>query len=250
MSATVPARRPWSRVAFVILMLALTVVFGALGLWQWQRLGEKQALIATVADRMTRAPASFPTPDQWPKMDPAFYDYRPLTLTGRYVPEDTVLVFTSLADARGEFSGPGYWVMTPFALEGGGSLWVNRGFVPQASGPAFARGGPVETGTLTITGIGRVAEETGSFTPGPDTANRIEWVRAPERLARLATAGPAPFAPITLDLPAGTPGDLPQGGETVVEFPNNHFGYALTWFGFALLTPILLIFWLRRPRKP
>jgi surfeit locus 1 family protein len=29
------------------------------------------------------------------------------------------------------------------------------------------------------------------------------------------------------------PGGLPQGGETIVDFPNNHLGYALTWFGLA-----------------
>jgi surfeit locus 1 family protein len=250
MSATTPARRGWSRVLFAVLMLALTAVFLALGVWQWQRLGEKEALIATVAERMTRPPAAFPMPDQWPALDSHFYDYRPLTLTGRYVPEDTVLVFTSLANAKGSHSGPGYWVMTPLALDGGGSIYVNRGFVPQASRAAFASGGPVERGALTLTGIGRVAEASGSFTPGADVANRIEWVRDPERLARLAGAAPRPFAPIYLDAPAGEPAALPQGGETIVEFPSNHLGYALTWFGFASLTPILLAFWLLKRQKP
>ncbi|HTN61521.1 MAG TPA: SURF1 family cytochrome oxidase biogenesis protein [Devosia sp.] len=45
------------------------------------------------------------------------------------------------------------------------------------------------------------------------------------------------------------PGVLPQGGETIVAFPNNHFGYALTWFGFAIITPIMLGFWLWRQRR-
>jgi surfeit locus 1 family protein len=30
------------------------------------------------------------------------------------------------------------------------------------------------------------------------------------------------------------PNGLPQGGETIIDFPNNHLGYALTWFGLAL----------------
>ena len=65
-----------------------------------------------------------------------------------------------------------------------------------------------------------------------------------------AFADPAlgPYLPITVDLPAGPPGALPQGGGTVVEFPNNHLGYAITWFGFALLVPPLLWFWARRQR--
>ncbi len=54
------------------------------------------------------------------------------------------------------------------------------------------------------------------------------------------------MAPVYIDLPAGPEGGLPQGGETVIEFPNNHLGYAMTWYGFALLVPFLLFFWVRR----
>ncbi|MGN6103346.1 MAG: SURF1 family cytochrome oxidase biogenesis protein, partial [Devosia sp.] len=33
------------------------------------------------------------------------------------------------------------------------------------------------------------------------------------------------------------------------DFPNNHLGYAATWFGFALTTFIMLAEWLRRQFK-
>lgn len=234
---------------FVVLMLALTALFAGLALWQWQRLAEKQALIASVESRLTLPPVHLPAVSEWEATGAEFYDYRPLTISGTYVPEGTVLVFTSLATAKGQHSGPGYWVMTPFAADGGGTLFVNRGFVPQASGPAFAAGGATPSGTVTLTGIGRASERAGSFTPGTDVENRVEWVRDVERLARLAGPAAPPFAPVYLDLPAGDPGALPQGGETVVEFPNNHLGYALTWFGFALLTPVMLAFWLLRQRR-
>lgn len=245
-----PPRRPrlWWNAAFVVLMLGLTALFAALGLWQWQRLAAKEALIATVESRMVRNPSDLPAADQWPALDPEFYNYRPLTVTGRFVPDETVLVFTSLSSAKGKYSGPGYWVMTPFAIEDGGTLFVNRGFVPQRSGPAFAEGGATPMGRLTLTGVGRASEAAGGFTPGASD-ERIEWVRDTARLARLVDPVLAPVAPLYLDLPAGDPGALPQGGETVVEFPNNHLGYALTWFSFALLTPILLAFWLFRRRS-
>jgi surfeit locus 1 family protein len=58
-----------------------------------------------------------------------------------------------------------------------------------------------------------------------------------------------PFAPFYVDLPAGAPGQLPQGGETVVSFPNNHFGYALTWYGFAIVALVMLVFWLWRQAR-
>ena len=88
-----------------------------------------------------------------------------------------------------------------------------------------------------------------AFTPGPDKTGRIEWVRDPARLASLAGVSGTVLG-MTIDAPATAPGALPQGGETTVDFPNNHFGYALTWFGFAILTPCLLAFWVWRQLRP
>ena len=109
-----------------------------------------------------------------------------------------------------------------------------------ATGPA---------GEQTLTGIALRPEAAGAFTPGPDRLKRIEWVRDPTRLAAMAEVT-GPLFPFTVDAPAGEAGALPQGGETVIEFPNNHLGYALTWFGFALITPLLLGFWVFRQLRP
>jgi surfeit locus 1 family protein len=93
------------------------------------------------------------------------------------------------------------------------------------------------------------ADTAGPFTPAADRAHHIDWVRDPARLAALDGLGD-PVLPLTIDLPAGPPGALPQGGETTVDFPNNHLGYAITWFGFALITPALLGFWMWRQLRP
>jgi surfeit locus 1 family protein len=140
--------------------------------------------------------------------------------------------------------------MTPFAVTGGGAVWVNRGFVPQRTGPGFASGGDGPAGELTLTGVARKSESVSTFTPPVDIPDRTDFVRTIDRLDTLADPALGPFAPIYVDLAAGPAGALPQGGETVVEFPNNHFGYALTWFGFAILTPCLLAFWVWRQLRP
>ncbi len=176
------------------------------------------------------------------------YADQPLTLTGRYLNDKAVLVFTNLPEPKGQFGGPGYWVMTPFEPTGGGTVFINRGFIPQPSAGSFLSA-PGPDGEQTLTGLALRPEATGPFTPGPDTANRIEWVRDPVRLAALAGINQPVFG-LTVDAPAGEPGALPQGGETVIEFPNNHLGYALTWFGFALITPLLLGFWVFRQLRP
>jgi surfeit locus 1 family protein len=234
---------------FILLMLALMVLFAALGVWQLQRLGEKQRLIASVSQRADLPPAELPPLAEWPAFDPGAWEYRPVIVSGTYRPAQTVLVFTSLADQRGQYGGPGYWVMTPLDLVAGGTVFINRGFVPQDSAAAFAAGGAVEPGLISLTGTARAPEQIGSFTPAPDAAKRIDWVRTPFRLAAMAEVD-GPVAPITIDLPSGTPGALPQGGETVLSFPNNHLGYAVTWFGFAVLVPFLLFAWARRQPVP
>jgi surfeit locus 1 family protein len=233
---------------FVLLMLSLAGLFALLGVWQMERLAEKEALIADVDRQLTQRPYDLPSADQWGLIDLETYAYHPLTLSGRYRNEAAVLVFTNLPKPRGQFGGPGYWVMTPFESEGGGTVFVNRGFIPQPSAASFLTAAGPE-GPQTLTGIALKPEAAGAFTPGPDTPNRIEWIRDPARLAAMAgTSGPV-FG-LTVDAPAGEPGALPQGGETVIEFPNNHLGYALTWFGFALITPLLLGFWVFRQLRP
>lgn len=236
---------------FFVFMLALMALFVTLGTWQVERLTEKERLIANVTARSNEPAKPFPAFSEWKVFDTEGYDYRSVSLTGTYRPQGTILVFDSLGEPRGKFSGPGYWVMTPLMLVTGGTVFINRGFVPESSGPAFAEGGSVETGLISIAGIARDAEAIGSFTPSPDLTRRVEWVRNPTRLAAMAGDLPQPVAPVYVDLPAGPPGALPQGGETVIEFPNNHLGYAITWYGFALLVPFLLFFWVRRQQvKP
>lgn len=243
-------RARWSFWAFIGFMLVLMAILTTLGIWQVERLGEKEQLIANVASRMTLPPEALPPVSEWSAFDADAWNYRPVTAAGTFRPEQTVLVFTSLADQRGKYSGPGYWVMTPLALAAGGTVFVNRGFIPQESAEAFATGGAVDPGLVSLEGIARATEEVNSFTPASDTAKRIEWVRNTARLAALAGPVPQPVAPIYIDLPALGEGTLPQGGETVVSFPNNHLGYAITWFGFATLVPFLLWFWARRQRAP
>lgn len=242
------ATRGWGFWSFLIFMLGLMVLFVGLGFWQMQRLEEKERLIASVASRFELPPVALPPVSEWPAFDTEPWAYRPVTLTGTYLPANTVLVFTSLTDPNGPRSGPGYWVMTPFELSSGGVVFINRGFVPQEQGAAFLGGGAPEAGVLMLSAIARSPEPATSFTPVADISGRIDWVRDPLRLAKLAGVLPGVVAPIYVDLPAGPADALPQGGETVVSFPNNHLGYAITWFGFALLVPPLLWFWARRQR--
>lgn len=237
------------QVIFAVLMLALAALCVWLGVWQWHRLGEKEALIAAVDARLHAAPVAAPAKAQWPTLDTTALEFQLVTVTGTLRPDQSVRIFTSLVDGKGPASGPGYWVVTPLVLPDGGTVLVNRGFVPEAKARDFAGGTPA-TALVTVTGLLRSPEAVGMFTPAASPADRIDYVRNPQRLGQMIDPAIGPIAPFYIDQAAGAPGVLPQGGETVVEFPNNHFGYALTWFGFAIVAVVMLAYWLWRQRRP
>ena len=105
------------------LALGLCVLFWWLGLWQWHRHEDRSAHNAAVraAQAQPASPLSEVMPD--PGTLPAGAEYREATATGRYVPSDQVLQRTPGGRA-------GFAVVTPFALDTGGTLLVNRGYVP------------------------------------------------------------------------------------------------------------------------
>lgn len=244
-------RLRWTDWLFTALMLLLAGICLFLGHWQMERLAEKEALIAAVDARLSAEPVPAPSPADWSDLDMQTWNFQPVTLTGSFRYNQTLTVFTSLSDARGRFSGPGYWVVTPFALAGGGTVFVNRGFVPDQYQEAAILGQLDGVGPelVSIEGLLRPGELAGFMIPEPDMSSRIEWVRDPQRMAAMIDPALAPVAPFYVDLPAGSDGDLPQGGETMVSFSNNHLGYALTWYGFGIVAILMLGFWLWRQSR-
>jgi len=247
--AKTKASQSWLFWSFIVLMAALIALFIYLGTWQMHRLGEKEALIAAVEERSHLPPEPLPPVADWPSIVPTDYDFRPISLTGHFEVAQTIEVFTSLSSPRGQYGGPGYWIVTPFVLDGGGTVMVNRGFVPEARARDFLNDPAAPQGDVTVSGLARQPEEVNAFTPAAEPAKRIDWARNPERLAALVDASLLPVAPLYVDLPAGEAGALPQGGETVMEFPNRHFEYAMTWYIFAAITPIMLAAWIWRQRR-
>jgi surfeit locus 1 family protein len=217
-----------------LLTLIVCAILVGLGIWQVQRLAWKEGLIAAVRERMHAAPIPAPPPPQWPTLDFDALEYQPVTVSGRYDNAHEAYVIYSLTSPKGPIGGVGYEVMTPFIADGGWTVYVNRGFVPTARrDPATRAAGRIE-GATTVTGVLRRPADRAWFMPG-DNAAKNEWFSRDPALYAAAADLPRP-APYIIDAAAdpSLPGGLPQGGETIVDFPNSHLGYAITWFGLAL----------------
>lgn len=221
--------------------LALPALFAAaafciligLGVWQLQRLGQKQALLAAIAERSQAAPLQLPPQSGWAALDPQGYDYRRVTVTGTFLHGSEQLVFRILEGGKANLSAAGFLVLTPLRLAGGETIIVNRGFVPQdLRNPAGRQAGQV-TGEVSVTGLMRPPEPRNLFTPADDPA-RGQWYTR-DAVAMAAALNLSNAAPFTLDADATpNPGGWPQGGHTALALKNDHLSYALTWFGLAL----------------
>jgi len=205
----------------------------ALGTWQLQRKAWKEGLIATLTARLAAPPIALPPVSTWPDLDPARDEYRRVKFTAAFDYRHEALVFAAAAAFRPDVSGVGYWVMTPARLADGSVVIVNRGFVPEGRQEAATRTGGEVPGTIELVGAMRWPDRGNWFTPNADPAKNLWFARDPAVIA--AAKGLGPVAPFYVEEEApAPPGDLPQPGKIMVNLPNNHLQYAVTWYGLAM----------------
>ncbi|WP_397464663.1 SURF1 family protein [Rhizobium ruizarguesonis] len=229
------------RAIFAACLILLAAALAALGTWQVERLDWKRDLIARVDQRVHAPPVPAPARADWAKVNATDDEYRRVSAVGRLASDKETLVYASTA------LGPGYWVMAPLTLADGTSILINRGFVPtERRDPASRREGEL-SGPVAITGLMRMTEPKGSLLQSNDVGADRWYSRDVAAIAE--KRGVAAIAPYFIDADATTnPGGLPVGGLTIIDFPNNHLLYAITWYGLAVMVLVLLVFILRGER--
>jgi len=230
-----------------IVGVALFVSFLGLGSWQLQRRAWKLDLIERVNERVRATPVAGPTFAQWPQITAQRHEYLPVTLSGQFLADKTVLT-----QAVTEL-GAGFWVLTPLQAADGSQTLINRGFIPTSERQAWQpdRSMGAQSTPLTVTGLLRMTEPGGGFLRDNDAAQQRWFSRDVAAIA--AAQGLERAAPYFVD--AGTPGQTvaaqtwPRPGMTVISFPNSHLVYALTWFGMAamvLAAAVVVVRWEKR----
>jgi surfeit locus 1 family protein len=211
---------------FTALMLAAFVALVGLGLWQLQRLEWKEGLIAKIEARTKAPPIGLEDAAAMAAHgeDPSYYRVR---VSGRFDHAKERYLF-----ALSNEGSAGWHVIAPLKTEDGETVLIDRGFVPDnLKAPALRAKGEVE-GVVAVTGIVRLPDRQGAFTPDNEPeANRWFW-RDKDALARSMFPGESVrVAPFFLEAEKGeAPGGWPEGGQTRLDLPNNHLQYAITWF--------------------
>ena len=263
-SSATPRRRA-GRGRFLVVTLAAVLALAAtvsLGRWQLSRAAQKEALQARIDAQKLKAPLS--QAEFLALGEAAGEMHRPVRLRGLWLTAQTVYL-----DNRQMHGTPGFYVLTPFALEGSEQAvmvqrgWVQRNFVDRT------QLGAVETPP-------GIVELTALIEPPPSHLFELGAKAAAAPAPAASAAAPAPSAagasapapgiqgssPIrqNLDLeafraetqlPLRTDVSLQQSGPASEglqrDWPapalglERHYGYAFQWFGLSALVVILYV---------
>lgn len=217
------------RIVLPLLMgvLGCAILIG-LGVWQVQRLSWKAAILADLDARILAAPVPLSGVGT---ADPQAQRFLPVVAEGRLTGEEIHVL--SAAD------GPGYRVIG--VLETGGRrVMADLGFVPLGA-KDLSRATP----KAMITGNLHWPQEVDDWTPAPDTAANIWYARDVGPMA--AALGTAPLLVVARRItPAIGTAPMPLDSGAV---PNDHLGYAITWFSLAAVWAVMTGFFLWRGRR-
>ena len=244
-------RKRGTRRGFVlpgIVVLAALVVLLGLGTWQLERKAWKEALIATLDERLAAPPADVPARTTWDRVDRSGMEFRRVRFSAELLHDQEALVYTSGSALRSDVSGPGYWVFTPARRQDGSIIVVNRGFVPEGRQDPASRAAGQTSGVSEIIGALRWPEPRGLFTPAENPARNLWFVR--DHLAMAAAKNWGPVSPFFIDQEAPPPpGGLPRVGKITPNLRNDHLQYALTWYALAAVLAAVFLVWLRSRAK-
>jgi surfeit locus 1 family protein len=225
-----------------LLTLAAIVLFINLGLWQWHRAQQKQALAASfdAGGRTLAEPGAQPI-SQLPR-------YAQLRLTGRYDGEHQFLLDNMSHNGR-----PGFEVLTPLRLVDGRTLIVNRGWVPLTASRSQLPDVRLDSAALQRPS-GRlddlpVAGIALGHVPPPVGAPWPKLTSFPT-MADLSAALGQPLQARQLLLDPGQPAGFVRDWHPPGLGPARHLSYALQWWAFGVLALVLYAYmnWRRSPR--
>jgi surfeit locus 1 family protein len=226
-------------------IVATSIAFAflvSLGVWQLSRKQWKEALIDNMTARFLAAPVTLPSQDKWPSMSAENSEFLRVKIDADFWPTRDAYAYVAGSALRDDIKSPGYFVFRPAKLPDGRIVVVNRGYVP-IDNTEQSKSGSVE-----LTGYLRWPEPKSMFVSSSDSSGETWFVRDQRAMAEARDWGEV--APFYIDQEAPAPeGGLPRPSKLQVTLRNDHFGYALTWFGLAAVLAGVFAVWLFGQRR-
>jgi cytochrome oxidase assembly protein ShyY1 len=220
-------------IALIILVVAFSsLCFTVLAPWQFGRSEEAQARNAAIEESFRATPKPIDEVLPGGRAPDAGTEWKHVSFSGQYLPEGETLAW--LRTVQGE---PAIEVLTPFRLDDGQILLVNRGYVrpldaTHAPGYAAPPSGPV-----TVTARVRLDESDSKNRPTFERDGHRWAYSVDSRLVRTSTS--MPIRPGYFALNSGQPGVLePLPLPQLQSGP--YFSYALQWIAFGIMAPLAI----------
>ena len=225
-------RPSWLALAAVVAGFAY-LCFTVLAPWQLGKNTTTSRTNSQLEHALTTEPVPLTTLLPQPDSSAPEEQWRPVVATGHYRPEAQVVARLRVIDGV-----PAVEVLTPFAVNGGPTVLVNRGFVrAEDGGTRLPQIAPPPTSEVTITARLRDSQPA---IPGkaPFVENGVRQIYS-INTEEIATFTKVPLAGSYLQLVDGQPGGL-----GLIALPRRDAGpflsYGIQWIAFGILSPILL----------
>jgi surfeit locus 1 family protein len=205
----------------ILFVMAVTI---RLGFWQRDRAHQKEALQAQIERYEHASPLKVgaqPIPL-------ASIEYHRVRAVGRFMPEHVVYL-----DNRPYQDRPGFYVVMPLALNGGGYVLVNRGWLPRNADVRTAIAPyRTPTGEVAIEGIAR-ANASRAFELGEGGSAAHQQIRQNLDVAAFASETALPLQPFVIEQTSDDNDALVRDWPAPTTGVERNYGYMFQWWGMA-----------------
>ncbi|MFJ8194312.1 SURF1 family protein [Streptomyces sp. NPDC096094] len=227
--------RQWVILTLVALALIPTMI--ELGFWQLHRHERRVELNGEISGSLTAEPVPVESMSSPGAEVDDEHRYRRVTAKGHFDRADEVVVRRRTnADDR-----VGYHVLTPFVLDDGKVLIVNRGWIPSNAGSqtAFPKIPAPPEGEITVTGRlmpDQTTEDSGIKNVDGLPDRQVMLINSEQQAERLGKPVLGGYVELTEPEPSG---DTPELiAEPDHDSIGNHMAYAVQWWLFAAGVPV------------
>ena len=231
-------------IAFAIFIFGFATLV-TLGFWQLHRAEEKRVRYETFIERLKIDPM----PLDLIKHDEAADDYlwRQTEVRGHYI--DTQILLDNRINKR----IVGYEVITPFTLDGGRTVLINRGWVPLHGKREVVPKLPIPDGRVTLKGYIGPEPVVGIELPGGSDApehlspNTLRFQRP--SITHIGKVIEMKLWPTLIYLDEESPGALVVDWTPPGDGSNRHSAYAVQWFAMSGVVVIFGLWFLSVRRE-
>lgn len=212
-----------------VVVLALSVVFVNLGMWQLRRLEERRLANTVGESRFEAEPVEVDVLVSAAGSDLDSLSHHRALATGSFVPEAEVLIRSQVY-----LGVAGFHVITPLLTESGSAVLVNRGWVPLEMDEVPVIGAMPPTEVVTVEGWLAPTQTRRALGPlDPEDGRLVAMNRVD--IDRIQQQVPFPLSPVYMVAMGEQGSELPVPvARPSFEDEGAHLAYSIQWFAFLV----------------